>query len=289
MDTKRLVLLGSTGSIGTQALEVAEKLGYPVLALSANRQVDLIEQQIRRFRPQVVVGHDVNGEYNHGAHMVNTAALRAALEVTADPTAYPDSAAAWGTWDVPKTYLHLWAERPVTMNWDIPLDSYGGMTAYEVSCLGYDKHVSQHWTWFTRWLRGTTADPITAASQITTYSPCAFGLYRTTVGDDTPGVNDFFEHITPYAEQTTAPPETTAVPETTSSPETTLPRTNAPEPTTAPDTTRPPAGEAGGFSAKQVVPLVIGGVMLIAVCALLGPVGRSPFKVDRNGRRRPRR
>ncbi|MBO5797594.1 MAG: 1-deoxy-D-xylulose-5-phosphate reductoisomerase [Clostridia bacterium] len=58
MDTKRLVLLGSTGSIGTQALEVAEKLGYPVLALSANRQVDLIEQQIRRFRPAMAAMSD---------------------------------------------------------------------------------------------------------------------------------------------------------------------------------------------------------------------------------------
>ncbi len=50
-NTKRLVLLGSTGSIGTQALDVAEKLAMPVLALSANRQAELLEQQIRRFRP----------------------------------------------------------------------------------------------------------------------------------------------------------------------------------------------------------------------------------------------
>lgn len=48
---KRLVILGSTGSIGTQALEVAEKLNWPITALSAHRQVDLLEQQIRRFRP----------------------------------------------------------------------------------------------------------------------------------------------------------------------------------------------------------------------------------------------
>ncbi len=51
-EKKRLVLLGSTGSIGTQALDVAEKLGYPVLALTAHRQVDVIEAQIRKFRPR---------------------------------------------------------------------------------------------------------------------------------------------------------------------------------------------------------------------------------------------
>lgn len=57
-DTKRLVLLGSTGSIGTQALDVAEKLGYPVLALTAHRQVDVIEAQIRKFRPQYAAMSD---------------------------------------------------------------------------------------------------------------------------------------------------------------------------------------------------------------------------------------
>lgn len=50
-EPKQLVLLGSTGSIGTQALDVVEKQGYRVLALSANRQVDALEAQIRRYRP----------------------------------------------------------------------------------------------------------------------------------------------------------------------------------------------------------------------------------------------
>ncbi|MBQ8397481.1 MAG: PIG-L family deacetylase [Clostridia bacterium] len=235
-------------------------------------------EQIRRFRPQVVIGHDVNGEYNHGAHIVNTAALQAALEISADPTAYPDSAAAWGTWDVPKTYLHLWPERTVTMNWDKPLDFYGGKTAFEVSNLGYNEHYSQHWTWFTRWIRGTTAAPITAAAQITTYSPCAYGLWRTTVGDDTPGVNDFFEHITPYAEQippepeTTAPPETTAAPVTTEAPVTTAAPATAG--TTVPAGTAPAIGEAEGLPIGVILPIGIVVILIIAVGSVLGPVGR---------------
>ena len=49
---KRLVILGSTGSIGTQALDVAQKLGYPVLALAAYGNVTLLEEQIRAFRPR---------------------------------------------------------------------------------------------------------------------------------------------------------------------------------------------------------------------------------------------
>lgn len=49
---KKLVILGSTGSIGTQALEVAQQAGYEVLAIAAARQVDKVEEQIRAFRPK---------------------------------------------------------------------------------------------------------------------------------------------------------------------------------------------------------------------------------------------
>ena len=41
--TKNLVILGSTGSIGTQALEVAEQAGYRIVGLAAARQVDLLD------------------------------------------------------------------------------------------------------------------------------------------------------------------------------------------------------------------------------------------------------
>ena len=51
---KNLVILGSTGSIGTQALEVARQAGYRVVGLAAARQVDLLEKQIREFMPEVV-------------------------------------------------------------------------------------------------------------------------------------------------------------------------------------------------------------------------------------------
>ena len=55
---RSLVILGSTGSIGTQALEVAEQAGYRVVGLSAARQVDLLEQQIRRYHPLVAAMYD---------------------------------------------------------------------------------------------------------------------------------------------------------------------------------------------------------------------------------------
>lgn len=48
---KRLSILGSTGSIGTQALDVARLNGFTVCALTANSRVDVLEEQIRAFRP----------------------------------------------------------------------------------------------------------------------------------------------------------------------------------------------------------------------------------------------
>ena len=51
---KRIALLGSTGSIGTQSLDVCRMHGYRVVCLTANRRVDLMETQIREFRPDPV-------------------------------------------------------------------------------------------------------------------------------------------------------------------------------------------------------------------------------------------
>lgn len=55
---RSLVILGSTGSIGTQALEVAQQAGYAIVGLAAARQVDLLEKQIRQFRPAVAAMYD---------------------------------------------------------------------------------------------------------------------------------------------------------------------------------------------------------------------------------------
>ena len=51
-------VLGSTGSIGTQTLEVAASLGLRVAALTANRSIDLLEQQARQFHPILVAAAD---------------------------------------------------------------------------------------------------------------------------------------------------------------------------------------------------------------------------------------
>ncbi len=54
---KRIAILGSTGSIGTQALQVIEEHSdlYEAYALTANNRVDLLIEQARKFLPEIVV------------------------------------------------------------------------------------------------------------------------------------------------------------------------------------------------------------------------------------------
>ncbi|MBQ8001083.1 MAG: 1-deoxy-D-xylulose-5-phosphate reductoisomerase [Ruminococcus sp.] len=56
--TKSMVVLGSTGSIGTQTLDVAEKYNMKICALTAHSNVKLMEQQVRKFRPAIAVMYD---------------------------------------------------------------------------------------------------------------------------------------------------------------------------------------------------------------------------------------
>lgn len=53
-----IAILGSTGSIGTQALDVVRGMGLRVTALCANRNIDLLEVQAREFQPAMVAVMD---------------------------------------------------------------------------------------------------------------------------------------------------------------------------------------------------------------------------------------
>lgn len=152
-----------------------------------------VVEALRRFKPKVVVGHDpIHGEYGHGQHMLYADLLCYGVENAADPEVFPELAEKWGTWDTPKTYLHLWPENPIVLDYDQPLRSFYGMTAYEVSRdLGFAAHASQvpDYTWYFHGFE--------KAADLTRYSCCEFGLYRTTVGLDS-GIGDLMENVTPY-------------------------------------------------------------------------------------------
>lgn len=170
---------------------------YPVLSDFPDRYVGSYEEAaglygyenvlgyqvmlIRRFQPSVVIGHDLMGEYGHGAHMLNAKALTEAVLAASDPLRFPDTAEKYGTWGTSKLYLHLYEKNTIIMDWTVPLKTFDGKTAWEMAKEGYDQHVSQH--------------PFKFRVRIEGPNDCRlFGLYYTTVGLDVLK-NDFFENI----------------------------------------------------------------------------------------------
>ena len=58
---KKIAILGSTGSIGTQSIDVAQKHNYKVTALTAHSNAKLLEEQARLLNPQKVALYDEKG------------------------------------------------------------------------------------------------------------------------------------------------------------------------------------------------------------------------------------
>ena len=207
---KNYPVFGIFPDLFSESLEEAEQ----VYGNSGYKYEDYMTWQvenIRRFKPQILVGHDIYGEYGHGTHLLNSKTMLEAVDAASDEGKYPESAKEYGVWDTPKVYVHLYGENKITLDFDTPLEYFGGRTAYEMSCEGFNYHKSQHWTWFYDWMYGKD-EKFTKATQITTYSPCEWGLYRTLVGNDTG--NDMFENITLYNNKAEEAPQTDAETET---------------------------------------------------------------------------
>ena len=142
---------------------------------------DKMVSLIRQYKPDVMVLHDVQGEYGHPAHILYSQIGRKAVPKAADPAEHWQSAQQWGVWDVPKTYIHLWDQNEILMNWRVPLEAFDGMSAIDVARLGMQCHRSQLG-------RGWRV------SDGGSYDNRRFGLWRTTVGYDVLK-KDMFENI----------------------------------------------------------------------------------------------
>ncbi len=138
----------------------------------------------RRYTPAVVVTHDLGGEYGHGAHKAVSYIACEAVAAAADP-AYSNTkkkAETLGPWQISKLYLHLYEENTLKMNWRVPLDAFGGKTAFDVAEEAFEFHVSQ------------LASEKYHVEDAGPYDNGLFGLYFTNVGQDE-SRDDFFEHI----------------------------------------------------------------------------------------------
>ena len=140
-------------------------------------------EQIRRFKPLVVVGHDRQGEYGHGAHMICGYALASAAKLSSNEKNYPRSAKRWGVWNPPKCYLHM-AENPIMIDVETPLEHFGGLTAFEVASAAMQCHKSQ---------LQYDHKPMLAEKKFPRYDCRVWGLVRTLVGEDTG--NDIMENV----------------------------------------------------------------------------------------------
>lgn len=139
----------------------------------------VLAERIRRFQPEVILTHDIAGEYGHIQHILTAWFMKTAIEAAADPSFHPESSEKYGAWQVKKLYLHL-AANSIDFDWNICYEELGGYTPLEVAYIAYEKHQSQHR--FYQVVDGGT------------YDNSRFGLTYTTVGMDVLR-NDLFENI----------------------------------------------------------------------------------------------
>lgn len=178
MGVRRYPIIGTAHDCYTKSLEGAAYV---------HRNDGILEWQvqlIRRYKPQIILGHDLNGEYGHGQHKYNAHCLIQAVEVAADAQQLPETAAQYGTWDTPKLYLHLYEENQIVFDVNTAMvNDPKGRTPFQVAQDAYACHVSQH-----KYSFAVSQDPNS------TMDCTRFGLYRTLVGYDT-GSN-LMEHTT---------------------------------------------------------------------------------------------
>ncbi len=161
---------------------------------------------LRRYKPEVVVTHDEQGEYGHWQHMNVTRAVCNAVSLAADASYDPASAEQYGVFQVKKLYLHLYPQNKVTLNVYQPLPALGGRNVLEVDTAAFAEHKSQ-----------VKIDHYQVRND-GFYRISDFGLYQSAVGDDT-GMNDLFEHIDPSALSNFVPAASSASPLPAATPE----------------------------------------------------------------------
>lgn len=141
-----------------------------------------VVEQFRHYKPEVVVTQAESGEYGHPQHMMLVDAVKNAYKASPDTSAYVDSWAEYGPWQVKKLYLHLYEENQITFDWTVPLKSQGGKTGIELAENAYTYHVTQ------------AGSGMSVTETGTQYDNRVFGLYHSQVGLDV-RKDDFLENI----------------------------------------------------------------------------------------------
>lgn len=98
---------GALKTIATEGYTENDALGFQV-------------EMLRRFKPQVAVSHDFNGEYGHGMHKLNAAMMKRAVEISGDKSFFSETAEKYGVYTPKKLYVHLYGENKIVMDYDTP-------------------------------------------------------------------------------------------------------------------------------------------------------------------------
>lgn len=138
---------------------------------------------MRKYQPQVVITHDVDGEYGHGQHKLCADVALYAFDAAGDASKFADSAAQYGVFLPSKLYLHLYKENPIVMDWDQPLSAFLGKTGFEMAKEGFLCHQTQQ-----------RLAQFQVEGRDSPNSSYHFGLARTRVGLDILG-KDFMENL----------------------------------------------------------------------------------------------
>lgn len=178
MGVRHYPVLGDMQDSGTHSMETVEHL---------HKNDDLKGwqvEQIRRFKPLVILGHDLDGEYGNGQHKLNAHYLTETVEIAQDPTQYEATAQQYGVWNTPKLYLHLYEENRIILDVNMPMEKDPQhRTPFEVAEDAYAHHHSQHQFPF-----------YVSQDDYEIGLDCKrFGLYRSLVGPDTGA--DIMENI----------------------------------------------------------------------------------------------
>ncbi len=170
------------------------------------RAINFVAEQIRRYRPDVVITHDLNGETGHDNHKATAYAVTQAFSVAADPNATATNLVGLPPWQAQKLYVHLYpSNRLFHTYWETPSASLSNQTPHQAVNVGLTCHVSQG---SNRWICASVYPP---SGSYTTWPSEWWGLYASVVGPDTVltsnlvvrgyavpagvAVGGFFEHV----------------------------------------------------------------------------------------------
>lgn len=173
--------------VTTQPVCLGMKNGAPddydeaVAMWGLEESYEALVEVLRKYKPDVVLTHDVEGENGDEQHKLTSFALRRAVLLATDPEIYPASAQEYGVWDVLKTYIHRYEGNVLAFDPEAPVEALRGWSLREMTELAYSKYL-------------IVQDDFDLEDG-EEYSPYSYGVVRSVIEADDVEKNAFFENI----------------------------------------------------------------------------------------------